>query len=588
MPASSLSAHHVRARAAPAKLPESRQISDEELVKRMQDGDQWAEDALYRRHVQYVAGIASRMLRNPEAADDVIQDTFVSTFENIRSVRHGGAIRVWLGRVAVSHAKKRLRYQRMLSFFGFAGEGEAYAFRADPGVGGEVAAELRKLDEVVQTLPMEVRIAWLLHRVEGDSLEEVAQIVGAFPRDRETKNRFGRRRGTSARAIGGGVMKSVPLPVRKALAPALEEKDVIRNWRAIGAKRARAVPAWNHPVSWSLLGAALAATAIGVGSWLWPADPETGPLTRMNGDRFTFVQSSETVELSDRSTIRTTAGATVRVVENTAEVVSLGAEGPEVFVEVTPNGPRRWSLDCTLVSVQVVGTAFSLSCLPDLARVRVQRGVVVVRGERVPGRVQRLSAGQLLEVRKEKAGPAAARSSAPPAMSSALAPTPSAITSAQPASWRDLAERREYARAYEQLGQEGIVQQSQGAGVEDLFHLADIARLSGHPAAAVQPLENVLNQHPGSGQAPLAAFTLGRIYLHSLGRPAQAAQAFERALSLGLPPALAGSALGLGIEAHARSGNRQGARAMAERYLQRFPNGRYAPEARKWVDSSPQ
>ena len=176
--AASCSAHRVPASASPTKLPEGRQISDENLVKRMQQGDHWAEEALYRRHVQYVAGIAWRMLRDPEAADDVIQDTFVSTFENIRSVRHGGAIRVWLGRVAVSHAKKRLRYQRMLSFFGFAGEEDACTLRADPGMGGEVAAELRKLDEVVQTLPIEVRIAWLLHRVEGDSLEDVAQIVG--------------------------------------------------------------------------------------------------------------------------------------------------------------------------------------------------------------------------------------------------------------------------------------------------------------------------------------------------------------------------------------------------------------------------
>jgi RNA polymerase sigma-70 factor, ECF subfamily len=175
---SSSPAQRVRASVSPAKLPGGHQISDEVLVERMQDGDHWAEEALYRRHVQYVAGIASRMLRNQEAADDVIQDTFVSTFENIRSVRHGGAIRVWLGRVAVSHAKKRLRHQRMLTFFGLGWEAERSTFCADPGTEGEVIAELRKLDEVVQTLPAEARIAWLLHRVEGDSLEDVAEIVG--------------------------------------------------------------------------------------------------------------------------------------------------------------------------------------------------------------------------------------------------------------------------------------------------------------------------------------------------------------------------------------------------------------------------
>ncbi len=224
--------------------------------------------------------------------------------------------------------------------------------------------------------------------------------------------------------------------------------------------------------------------------------------------------------------------------------------------------------------------------MPDLARIRVERGVVVVRGERVPGRVQRLSAGQVLEVRRDEQQPAVTQPSARPAPSSTPSPKRSSTPSTAEPSWRILAGQREFDRAYEQLGAEGIARQTQAAGVQDLFHLADIARLSGHPADAVQPLERVVNQHAGSSQAPLAAFTLGRIYLHSLGSPAQAAVAFERALSLGLPAGLAGSAYGQGIEAHARAGNRQGARALAERYLERFPKGEYAPKARKWVDPS--
>jgi DNA-directed RNA polymerase specialized sigma24 family protein len=112
-------------------------------------------------------------------------------------------------------------------------------------------------------------------------------------------------------------------------------------------------------------------------------------------------------------------------------------------------------------------------------------------------------------------------------------------------------------------------------GVPDLLVLADIARLSGHPAEAVIPLERILRDFPGDSQAPLAALALGRLELDTLDRPAKAATALTRALSLGVPRTLRQDVRTRLVEAYARAGNRTAARAAAAAaYLREYPDGR--------------
>ena len=75
-------------------------------------------------------------------------------------------------------------------------------------------------------------------------------------------------------------------------------------------------------------------------------------------------------------------------------------------------------------------------------------------------------------------------------------------------------------------------------GIADLFALADVARLSGHPAEAVAPLQRIVDGFAADRQAPLAAFALGRLQLDDLDQPRAAAASFSRALELGAPQSL--------------------------------------------------
>jgi transmembrane sensor len=151
-------------------------------------------------------------------------------------------------------------------------------------------------------------------------------------------------------------------------------------------------------------------------------------------------------------------------------------------------------------------------------------------------------------------------------------------TAAQPPTWREDASRGDYAAAWAGLAgsQEPI------NGMADLLLAGDVARLSGHAAAAVERLSRAAAVHPDDPRAPLAAFTLGRVHLEDLGAPRDAALAFGRARVLAPDGPLAEDALAREVEAWSRAGETQTARVQALSYTQRYPQGRRVHAVRRF------
>ena len=106
-----------------------------------------------------------------------------------------------------------------------------------------------------------------------------------------------------------------------------------------------------------------------------------------------------------------------------------------------------------------------------------------------------------------------------------------------------------------------------------LLASADEARHAHRPADAVAPLEALLKDHGDDPRASLAAFMLGRVLLDDLDRPREAVAAFVTAERLATHGVLIDDAMAREVEALARSGDAAAARARAEAYLARFPDG---------------
>jgi len=173
-----------------------------------------------------------------------------------------------------------------------------------------------------------------------------------------------------------------------------------------------------------------------------------------------------------------------------------------------------------------------------------------------------------------KVGPPSVPRESPPtniessASSEPPCPPPTATTfraDALASGWRAFAHAHQYTRAYEAAAEQGGIERlTRTATVDELFELADVARLGGSPASAVAPLERILDEYQDHPDAALAAFTLGRVELDALGHPQEASRAFERALRLPLGSELRSTARRRLCESYARAGDCDAARRCIE------------------------
>jgi RNA polymerase sigma factor (sigma-70 family) len=88
-------------------------LSDAQLVERCRAGDERAWASLVERFARYVHAIAAGAYRLPDAdAEDVFQDVFARTYENLGHLRDDAAIRPWIGQLTRRLCVDRLRATR--------------------------------------------------------------------------------------------------------------------------------------------------------------------------------------------------------------------------------------------------------------------------------------------------------------------------------------------------------------------------------------------------------------------------------------------------------------------------------------------
>src|SRR5438105_14627767 len=79
------------------------------IVARAQAGDEAALEALYRAFETPVYNLVRRMLRRPEDAEDVLQETFLEVVRNIKQYRGEGNLRGRVRRIASTAALMPIR-----------------------------------------------------------------------------------------------------------------------------------------------------------------------------------------------------------------------------------------------------------------------------------------------------------------------------------------------------------------------------------------------------------------------------------------------------------------------------------------------
>lgn len=187
----------------------------EDPVEGCRRGDPEALRAVFVAHSPYLERLLMRVMGPTADVEDVLQNTFVAAIRAFPSFRGEAAVRTWLSRIAIRTAQERLRraeHRRR----GNLPDLEAVADQTPVGRERGVDAR-RQLDAVYRHLEKigpKKRVAFVLHVMEGHSMEEVAALTGATRA--ATKSRvFWARRELLKRATHDPVLKEL-LPEAEA------------------------------------------------------------------------------------------------------------------------------------------------------------------------------------------------------------------------------------------------------------------------------------------------------------------------------------------------------------------------------------
>jgi RNA polymerase sigma-70 factor (ECF subfamily) len=162
-------------------------VLEADLVRSARRGDLTAYDELVKRYQERIYATIYHMTSNHEDANDLAQESFVKAFQALNSFKGGSTFYTWLYRIAVNKTinflKQRKKRQHMsLNALDFNAEHDpdlvALISDKTPFRAAGLSELQNFLNEALLKLSEPHRMVVVLHDVQGQSHEEIAEIIG--------------------------------------------------------------------------------------------------------------------------------------------------------------------------------------------------------------------------------------------------------------------------------------------------------------------------------------------------------------------------------------------------------------------------
>ncbi len=163
----------------------SERAIDQELVVRVQQGDNKAFDLLVLKYQLRLSKLVSRFLRNQSDVPDVVQESFIKAYRALPNFRGESAFYTWLYRIAINTAKNHLVSQSRKSPANSIDVQDAEDYGASEWLKEYASPEREALAEelkstiymAIDDLPSDLREAITLREIEGLSYEDIAAVM---------------------------------------------------------------------------------------------------------------------------------------------------------------------------------------------------------------------------------------------------------------------------------------------------------------------------------------------------------------------------------------------------------------------------
>ncbi|HET8809459.1 MAG TPA: RNA polymerase sigma factor [Flavobacteriaceae bacterium] len=150
----------------------------ESLIKACQQNDQTAQMEVYNRYCKAMYNIAFRIVKNGFEAEDIMQDSFLTAFTKLNTLKDVKMFGAWLKKIVVNnsigHYKAKMKQQEIpLENVLYKIEDEPQYNVEDENLATKAKQVLKKMNELKDNY----RLALTLHLIEGYDYEEISSIM---------------------------------------------------------------------------------------------------------------------------------------------------------------------------------------------------------------------------------------------------------------------------------------------------------------------------------------------------------------------------------------------------------------------------
>jgi RNA polymerase sigma-70 factor (ECF subfamily) len=144
---------------------------------RLREGDLGALGVIYDRYCRLAYAIAYRVLKNPEEAEEVVQEVFLAVYGNSATKLAGkGSVKAWIIGIAYNRSVTRWRKLSSQRYYSSESFEESYVSKtaALPSYDNFLLLR-RQLNEAIAALPARQRQTLTMYFWEGYQLSEIAE-----------------------------------------------------------------------------------------------------------------------------------------------------------------------------------------------------------------------------------------------------------------------------------------------------------------------------------------------------------------------------------------------------------------------------
>jgi len=162
-------------------------LDEEELIKKIVDGDKTLFEVLIRRYNSVLYKLARCYGFNHQDAEDIMQETHVSAYTNLKNFQHKASYKTWVSKILIHKCVYKLSYGYFKNEHPGTNEmnDQVKPVFNQSRMGTEkiiLNKELSKvLEKSLEEIPLTYRTVFILREVEGFSTNETAELMNSTP-----------------------------------------------------------------------------------------------------------------------------------------------------------------------------------------------------------------------------------------------------------------------------------------------------------------------------------------------------------------------------------------------------------------------